>query len=85
MLALVSSGAVEELLKKTRAGFPIPPDDTRRVAEALKDLYQRRNQPLSKATSELRSEISQYSRRNLTVQLARELNDLAAHRANENR
>ena len=85
MLALVSSGAVEELLTKTGAGFPIPPDDTRRVAEALKDLYQRRNNPLPKENREVRSEISQYSRRNLTVQLAKELNNLVVHRSNENR
>ena len=85
LLALVSSGAVEALLTRTGAGFPIPPGDTQRVAEALKDLYQHRSQPMSRVNSEVPSGISQYSRRNLTVQLARELNDLVAHRSNESR
>ena len=79
MLALVSEGAVKELLDETGAGVPIPPWDSERVAAALKRHYEERRPPprhLPRASDA----VEVYSRERLTSLLARELDAVAGAR-----
>jgi glycosyltransferase involved in cell wall biosynthesis len=79
LLALVSEGAVKELLDQTGAGVPIPPWDSERVAAALKRHYEERRPPpthLPRASDA----VAVYSRERLTSLLARELDAVAGAR-----
>lgn len=79
MLALVSSGAVAELLERTQSGKPVTPTDTENVALSLKHYYDDFKQngceyiPTPGPKNAL---VTEYSRENLTKLLAAELNDL---------
>lgn len=77
LLALVSEGAVKELLEKTGAGVPIPSRDTERVALALKHYYEVRRAETDSMKAAYAG-ISEYSRENLTALLARELDALVS-------
>ena len=74
MLALVSEGAVKEVLAETGGGAPVSPDDTEGIAAALRDLYAQRHIP--RQAREPSPSVRKYSREQLTVQLAAELNRL---------
>ena len=76
MLALVSEGAVKEVLAETGGGAPVSPDDTEGIAAALQTLYARRH--ASRAAQDVPVSIRNYSREQLTAQLAAELNRLCA-------
>ncbi|MDP1652010.1 MAG: glycosyltransferase [Rhodocyclaceae bacterium] len=73
LLAIVGDGAVKELLEKTGAGTPLRSRDTEQIALALKRYYETRQQALP-TPCEVNSNISEYSRENLTGMLAQELN-----------
>jgi hypothetical protein len=75
LLALVGDGAVKELLERTGAGAPISSRDTEQIALALKRCYETRQQATPVA-GQVDPRVSAYSRENLTVLLAHELNAL---------
>jgi len=77
MLALVSEGAVKDLLVLAGVADPIPPSDIERVAFALKDHYAARKPPPSTLPNATAA-VMAYSRENLTRQLARQLDTLVA-------
>lgn len=77
LLALVGEGAVKELLEKTGAGVPIRSSDTEQVALALKRYYEA-SRGETTSVNPLKAGIFEYSRENLTVLLARELDSLIA-------
>ncbi len=74
MLPLVEGGAVAELLREVQGCEPISPRDTDRVAERLGQLYRQRHD--STMSPQLPPEVSRYSRENLTVMLAAQLEAL---------
>ncbi len=74
-LALVSGGAVAELLETTGGGHVVAPHDIEAIARRLKELYEQH--PAATAPPEISPVIAQYSRENLTRQLAAELDTLA--------
>lgn len=73
MLALVSGGAVAELLGQTRGGVVVAPDDIEGIARSLGELYQRQTVP----SPALPALVEGYTRENLTRKLVEELNNLA--------
>ncbi len=75
LLALVSGGAVADLLAETGLGRSVSPADVRGVARALGDLYVRRA-AVGRAGAPIPPEIARYSRRHLSEILARELDAL---------
>jgi glycosyltransferase involved in cell wall biosynthesis len=76
IVALVSGGAVAELLKKTNFGNTIPPSDTESIANTLHNLYiDRENQPIN-TNPTVPDQIAVYNRENLAAKLAMELNKL---------
>ncbi len=77
LLALVGDGAVKELMEKTAAGVPIRSRDTEQIALALKRYYEARRQSMP-VVGPAHQGVSEYSRENLTVYLARELDALVA-------
>jgi glycosyltransferase involved in cell wall biosynthesis len=77
LLALVSEGAVKELLETTRTGAATPPRDTEGVALALKRLYAERL-PIRSSLPPANSSISSYSRESLSAALAEQLHALTA-------
>lgn len=75
MLALVSGGAIAEVLSNTGGGFVVPPNDVEGIALALKKSYE--NRTAHRDTIDTAPmQVSQYSRENLTRFLARELDAL---------
>jgi len=76
MLALVSAGAIPELLERTGGGSVVPPSDVNGIAEALKRSYAERNRPAAAASS-VNQDIARYSRANLAKLLVAELNRIA--------
>lgn len=74
-LALVSGGAVAELLETTGGGHVVAPHDIEAIARRLKELYEQH--PAATTPPEISPVIAQYSRENLTRQLAAELDTLA--------
>lgn len=77
LLALVSEGAVKELLEKTGAGSPMSSRDIEQVAVTLKRYYEERR-PAPPSLPPADPAIAGYSRENLTMLLARELDALTA-------
>jgi glycosyltransferase involved in cell wall biosynthesis len=75
LLALVSDGAVAELLETTGASVPVSPQDVAEVALALKQLYESRR-PVPTRVPPANAAISSYSREQLTVALAAQLDAL---------
>lgn len=75
ILALVSGGAVAELLGATQRGHTVAPLGTDRIAEILRDLYQGRSSTIA-VPAHAPSDIVVYNRENLTARLAEELNKL---------
>lgn len=72
MLALVSGGAVAELLGQTHGGVVVAPDDIEGIARSLGELYQRQAAP----SPALPALVEGYTRENLTKRLVDELNAL---------
>lgn len=72
MLALVSGGAVAELLGQTHGGIVVAPDDIEGIARSLGELYQRQTAP----SPALPALVEGYTRENLTKRLVEELNAL---------
>lgn len=68
LLALVSGGAVADILRDTGAGTPVHPDDTEGVATVLRDAYANRPEPGVPARPP--GEVARYSRQHLTAELA---------------
>lgn len=77
ILALVSGGAVFDLLRVTGGGVAIAPTHTEEIAVALRDYYANRNAP-APATENAPVPISCYARENLTTLLAAELDKITA-------
>lgn len=75
ILALMSGGAVAELLEKTRDIHTIAPDDTEAVADALRGFYRNRD-PLPPRLPPPPPIVDEYSREQLTAALAAELDGL---------
>lgn len=75
MLVLVSGGAAAELLDTTGGGHVVAPHDIETIARRLKELYEQHS--AATAPPEISPVIAQYSRENLTRQLAAELDTLA--------
>lgn len=73
MLALVSGGAVAELLGQTRGGVVVAPGDVEGIARSLGELYRRQ----AKSSPALPALVEGYTRENLTKRLVEELNSLA--------
>ena len=80
MVALVSGGAIAEVLDRTGGGCVVAPNDVEGIARALKAFYESRSAS-QRRTSAISPLVSQYSRENLTRVLADELNVLAPARA----
>lgn len=76
ILALVSGGAVADLLRDTGGGCIAPPGDVEAIAQNLQALYAQRTHALPVASA-VPSSVERYSRRNLAALLARELTLLA--------
>jgi glycosyltransferase involved in cell wall biosynthesis len=72
MLALVSGGAVAELLGQTHGGVVVAPDDIEGIARRLGELYQHQTAP----SPPLPALVEGYTRENLTKRLVEELNVL---------
>ena len=70
LLALVSGGAVAELLEKVGGGAPIHPGETNRIAEFLYDTFTAVREGRSIAQAADPQAIKEYSRERLTVDLA---------------
>lgn len=77
ILALVSGGAVVDLLQTTGGGVAIAPTNTEAIAIALRDYYVNRKGNSLSATNG-HAPITRYSRENLTALLAAELDKLTA-------
>lgn len=76
MLALVSGGAVQDLLELTGAGSPISPDDSDAIGLALKRFYDKRaSAPHSLGVPT--AKVARFSREHLTSLLASELDTLS--------
>lgn len=75
MLALVSGGAVAELLEQVQAGKPVAPDDIEGIAAALRDYYQQRGLTAA-GPAQLPDRVKSYSRESLSARLATELDGL---------
>lgn len=75
MLVLVSGGAAAELIEQSGGGYVIAPDDVHTIAQRLKELYEKRNEPspVPIAAPEI---IARWSRANLTKELAATLAEL---------
>jgi len=77
ILALVSGGAVKDVLDETQAGLAVAPGDIEGIAAALRRFYQRWQTGVS--DEDVNSEqLERYSRRHLTSVLAGVLEDLTA-------
>ena len=68
LLALVSGGAVAELLEETGAGSPVPPEDEEGVAAVLREAYANRKEP--GVPPEPPAGIDRYSREHQAAELA---------------
>lgn len=77
VLALVSGGAVAELLASTGVGITIAPQDTEAIAASLRDAYRTRTRA-GTSIAPAPAAIAAYGRERLTEQLARELDDAVA-------
>ncbi len=77
ILALMSGGAVAELLERTAGVRTIPPDDTEAIARALRDRYRERI-PVSTPPRAAAPGVAEFSRERLTSALAAELETLIA-------
>jgi len=75
MLALVSKGAIPELLARTGGGTVVSPGDVDGIAEALKRAYSKREH--GSVTAPVSAEIAHYSRANLSKRLVAELDHVA--------
>lgn len=76
MLALVSGGAVAELLEQVQGGKPVAPADIEGIAAALRHYYEQRGLT-SAEPARVSDRIKSYSRESLTAQLAAELDRLS--------
>lgn len=74
MLPLVAGGAVAEVLEQVGGFSPLAPSDTEAIAARLGALYAKRDHPPRSAG--IASEVSRYSRENLTAALAVQLDAL---------
>jgi len=70
ILALVSDGAVTDVLKETRSGLTVAPDDTEGIARALQTLYLQRREGHHCSPQQDAEKLGQYSRRRLAGRLA---------------
>lgn len=78
MLALVSGGAVAELLEQVQGGKPVAPTDIEGIAAALRYYYQQRGS-LPAEPDHVSDQIKSYSRESLTAKLADVLDGLSDH------
>lgn len=79
ILALVSGGAVAELLEETAGGVAVPPADIEGVALALKRCYETRASTSARPPTP-RAAIARYSREALSAALAEQLEALVGER-----
>lgn len=77
ILALVSGGAIPDLLSRTGGGDVVPPADAETIASKLRERYATRVPPRS-GEARVNAEIARYSRSNLSRLLSAELDRLAA-------
>lgn len=77
VLALVSDGAVTDILKETRAGVTVAPEDTEGIARALQSLYLQRAGGARHSQQQNAENLQRYSRQQLAGQLAAVLDDIA--------
>lgn len=78
VLALVSGGAVKDLLEQTGSGISASPRDPERIAQAIRSLYQEYRQGRQRDKNRIDSKISRYSRKNLAKELAQVLDLVTA-------
>ncbi len=76
LLALVSGGAVAELLQETGAGRPVAPTDVEGIAAALRAAYAERRTPGTPDAAPAR--VARYSRERLSATLAELLEECVA-------
>jgi glycosyltransferase involved in cell wall biosynthesis len=77
ILALVSDGAIAEILARTGGGEVVPPSDVEGIARQLREFYSNRTANV-RGTKALTAEVAHYSRANLARLLVAELDSLAA-------
>lgn len=77
ILALVSGGAISDLLAATRSGVTVSPSDIDGIANALRSFYEESKSGVSGAVVNM-NELAAYERRRLAGMLAAELNQVAA-------
>ena len=70
LLALVSEGAVAELLERVGGGAPISPKDPERIAAFLRDAYVAANEDRPEKAATVSPIMQEYNRERLTAELA---------------
>ncbi|MCX6645486.1 MAG: hypothetical protein NTY09_03885 [bacterium] len=78
ILSITDGGDLIELIEKSRSGVCVTPSEPGKIADALIDQFNSRNQPLVRNNEYL----NRFNRRLLTGELAKLFNDIIARGSN---